>query len=825
MMFVEGLLAVTDSSTAAESMSRTVYEFGRLAQLDAPYRALWIGVVVLLFVVGVTAALSRRDSVEQRPGVRLLLLALRLGVLASLVLFFLEPQRRTIRQVVRPSRVLMLVDVSQSMGLQDEGTADMSRLDRVTAAWTHRPILDELRKTHELAVLTFADQLQDVALLSQHAPIRKTSGPGTAGAGRSLIEPANGQAALPDWDRVFLPQGIDTRLGSALQRAMQLHRAQPVAAIVAWTDGASNGGLDPRTAVAAAREREIAVFPVGIGSTKIPINVRVSDVIAPTRVQQRDTFRISAYLQAHGMNGRNVQVQLTRREKTASGPGNLVDSRRLTLGQDGDVASATFEVSDVETGQWTYRVEVEPPPDDSDNEDNVQAVEIEVVDRVSRVLLLAGGPTREFRFVRNLLYRDKHVRVDVLLQSATGPISQDADAILQQFPSTPDEMFRYDALLAFDPDWTRVEQHSLELLETWMAEQGGGLVAVAGPVYTGRWSQAPPMETVRDLYPVQFYRHFSILDDVPDGMQRPSPLEFTQAGREAEFLWLATAPEESEAAWASFPGIYGPWPVKGAKPGAIVYARHGGADAAGGAGQPVFLAEQFYGSGRVIYVGSGELWRLRAIDEGYFERLYTKLVRHVSQGRSVMGSSRSVLLVERDRYLLGDTVLVRARLDASSETASAVPPSVHVMKPDGTPLTFRLESDPSRKNFFWGQFRVDQEGPYRLELAGADGDRPPTRMVQVRVPDRERDRPQRNDAVLSELAQRTGGHYFVGIDAAVGQGSGSPLARSIPDRTETVTVADAPDRQFERTIMTGLFALMAGMLCLEWLVRRLCRLA
>jgi hypothetical protein len=38
-------------------------------------------------------------------------------------------------------------------------------------------------------------------------------------------------------------------------------------------------------------------------------------------------------------------------------------------------------------------------------------------------------------------------------------------------------------------------------------------------------------------------------------------------------------------------------------------------------------------------MGSGELWRLRGIDVGYFERLYTQLVRHVSQGRLLRGSS------------------------------------------------------------------------------------------------------------------------------------------------------------------------------------------
>ena len=84
------------------------------------------------------------------------------------------------------------------------------------------------------------------------------------------------------------------------------------------------------------------------------------------------------------------------------------------------------------------------------------------------------------------------------------------------------------------------------------------------------------------------------------------------------------------------------------------------------------MAGQFYGAGRVFYLGSGEMWRLRALDDRYFEQFYTKLIRHVSQGRLLLGSSRGMLLVDRDRYLLGNTVVVRGQLsDAQFEPLDA----------------------------------------------------------------------------------------------------------------------------------------------------------
>src|SRR5204863_319219 len=179
--------------------------------------------------------------------------------------------------------------------------------------------------------------------------------------------------------------------------------------------------------------------------------------------------------------------------------------------------------------------------------------------RKTRVLLFASGPMRDYQFLRNQLHRDNTMVVDVLLQTAQSGISQDANTILDHFPSTPEELYQYDCIVAFDPDWTKL-------------------------------------------------------------------------------------------------------------------------DAA-----QVYLASQFYGAGQVFYIGSGEFWRLRGVDPAYFEVLYTKLIRHVSQGRILRGSSHGSLLVERDRYELGEPVVVRARLSDSQHKPLTEPSlTTQLLRPDGT---------------------------------------------------------------------------------------------------------------------------------------------
>src|SRR5262249_39013626 len=48
--------------------------------------------------------------------------------------------------------------------------------------------------------------------------------------------------------------------------------------------------------------------------------------------------------------------------------------------------------------------------------------------------------------------------------------------------------------------------------------------------------------------------------------------------------------------------------------------------------QMPFMVTMKYGSGKSLYIGSGELWRLRAYKDGFHERLWIKMARYVAAG-------------------------------------------------------------------------------------------------------------------------------------------------------------------------------------------------
>ncbi len=637
-----------------------------------------------------------------------------------------------------------------------------------------------------------------------------------------------------DWKSLLAARGTETRLGDALQWVIDRERGGPIAGIAVVTDGNSNRGIDYTVAMDAAKASGIPVFSVGIGSDRRPVNVRVVDLEAPPRVYPGDQFSLTGFLQSYGLKGRRVQVQLFSQPEEGADEQFLEEELTVPLAADGEVLPVQMQVTPEQTGRRVYTLRVVANVPDQDDRDNESTAKVQIVDRKNRVLLVAGGPTREYRFVRNMLYRDKDSTVDVLLQTGETGISQEADDILFDFPREANEMFDYDCLIAFDPDWNQLDRQQVDLLERWVAEKAGGLICIAGPVYTAEWAEnrraGPQAEVLKQLYPVTFYSLSAARVQLGRfGSATAWPLELTEDGRQAPFLSLRDEGDELGDVWSQFEGVYSYYAVKDPKPGATVYARFSDPQTAIDDQLPIYIAGQFYGAGRVLFMGSGEMWRLRGVDNVYFERFYTKLVRFASQGRLLRDSNRGMLLVDKERGLLGDSIAVRASLfDEQYRPMTAPEVTATLVSPDQGRRDMKLmRSKGEREGMYAGQFMATQEGDYHIELTlPASGEEVVLRRdVRVRIPNLEIERPQRNEPLLSDLATSTRGSYYVGMAAAAGRERIPSLASRLSNMDRETFLPGTPDRPFERQLMSWLLALICGALCLEWLVRRLNKLA
>ncbi|MGB7346643.1 MAG: VWA domain-containing protein [Pirellulaceae bacterium] len=658
----------------------------------------------------------------------------------------------------------------------------------------------------------------------------------------AAVETETPTIRVTDWNDEVAAAGAQSRIGDAVRSVLGAHDPSTLAGIVLLTDGQANGGSAATASVAQARRSEVALYPVGIGSSDAPVNVRIVDLDAPRRVYPGDKFAISGVLQASGPKGVEVEVQLLDglddgqnrgANDEIKAPGDVIDSQTIKVASDGTLTGIRFELEPESVGRRRLALRVIAPQGDQNKRDDIRDARYEVVARKLRVLLVAGGPTREYRFVRNLLYRDKSIELDAWLQTGQPGMSQDADKVLTEFPQTPEELFEYDAIAMFDPDWTAINAASLDMLDRWLAQQAGGLVLVAGPVYHPRWSRLrtdPRVSKIAGFFPVNVSTRGPLLGGGRQGGENAWPIDFTPEARRAEFFWIADRPEESFEIWDRFGGVYDYVGIKSAKPGAKVYGYFSDPTTELGDTLPIYMASQFYGAGRVFFQASGEIWRLRGESDAYFDSYYTKLVRWVSEGRLLRDSNRGVLLVDNSRAMVGDTITVRAVLtDEQFEPLDVAEVPAKLLAPSGSITDIKLsplKGEP-RAGTYGGRFVVREAGSYeiRLTLGDALDEQVLRQSVQVRLPTIELERPKRNDEELSQYASITGGQYFPIDVGTTNDAVASSLLKSLQPQPQTTVLPGTPDQLFNERRNAILLWLIASVLTMEWVTRRLHRLA
>jgi len=776
-----------------------------------------------LAILGWVVWLYRRDTHELAPGWRIFLAALRITALGGLLIIALNPQDRTQRTAFRPSRAILLVDTSLSMRhpastATTGGTVEDSRSAALQDWLKSSGILTRLQRDHEVSVFSF-----DTALNGPLAVLPHQSPEGTAG---TSTQPATSPST--DWISALEPQGTETRLGEALGEVIRQAAGRTLSGIVVLTDGGQNAGVDPLTAHDRAIAAKTRLIAVGVGSVEQPLNVQIADIQSPTDVQLGDSFDLTAYVQAQGLAGREVAVQLLAALDGQNEPPVTVSSQNVTLPEDGLASELKFNIQPISEGGWKYTLRVQPTTAVSEfnQQDNEQTISVRIFDRPTRVLLVAGGPMRDYQFVRNLLYRHKSMEVDVLLQTAAVGSSQESHNLLAQFPATREQLYEYDVIMAFDPDWRLIPAESIQQLSDWVDQEGGGLVLVAGDVNTVQLAsatdQATPLQQqlapLRDLYPVVLNSYLAEMR-FENSSSQPWPIEFTQEGQRAEFLQLTDDPLSSLARWKEFAGFYRCYPTSGAKAGANVLARFSDPRSQNEFGFPVLLAEQFFGQGRSLYLGSAEIWRLRAVSDADYDRFWIKTIREVGQGRTKRGTRRGVLLPESRKLLLGQTARLRARLlDAQFQPLEMDEVRMEAIDPAGKPMlpSPRLRKDPSRPGEYVGDFRVSQAGIYRLELPIPESNEQIVDELVVTLPKLEDQDVRQNVALLSDLVRDTGGEVL-SIETAAAR-----LPELLPARGELFTIDERLQSLWDRG---WVMYLLVGLLAVEWLTRKLLKLA
>jgi hypothetical protein len=796
-----------------------------------PYGWAAVGWLALLAVLlaAVVWMYRHEGRIGSTQRLRTALAGLRCAVLLALAAIWLEPVVVRYLHRMVDSYTIVLLDSSSSMdlvdGYRDEADAQVVNdalgvsdppaiprreiVERVLARDDNR-FLRELADRNRVKMYTFSGEPELKSTI--RASRERARGDGSAAGSPEALTQADGV------DVSFAARGAVTNIERAVRRSVESLGSAPIAGVVIFSDGGINQGDGAEGVARYALERKVPLWVVGVGDPSPPRNVRISEVLAPETVLKQDPFSIVARIATQGVDGRTVQVVLRMRDADGSEEGAVVDSREVTIGEGGVVPPISFTRKPTTTGRFTYTVEVPVAEWESVVDDNVKQFTVNVVESRSRVLLVSGGPSWDYRFISRLLQRDETFELSCWLQSADERAVRDGNRVIDRLPATAEELFEYDAVILLDPDPSEFDEAWCRLVETLVTDYGGGLLLQTSRAHAPRLMAGESTAALVRLLPVSPDPDVELLlNQIGHYQTKPSTIIVPDAAHAHPVMQLSDDATTTRLAWRGMGDVYWHYPVLREKPAATVLMRHGDPRMQNGFGSHVLMAVQYAGAGRTAFLGFDATWRWRRFGEGVYDRFWVQLVRHLVEGKQFGANRRGTLLTEGEQFALGDAITVTARLFDRQYKPLAVDRVRGDAVVEGQRSELELSAKRDSPGWFEGRFVPDRVGSYRLRVAlpsdeGSAGKSDEvTREIHVSRPNIEIHRPQMDRSALVRLASGSdGGRYFDINEVA-------SLPALIPDVHEETTVKSRPNSLWDNGWVLALLVLLLGG---EWALRK-----
>ncbi len=792
------------ASGAVQTQTRVL----ELAGVPRGWAAL-LGLTLLVGLVALAVWLYRREaragaSARLRSG----LAGVRSVILLLLAGVWLEPVIATYIVRRQIAQTIILADVSESMAIADAPRGPdgppATRMRQVAAllaaddcAW-----LRGLARRNDVVLWAFGDRIKAVRL-----PIEAPGG--TAAA------PAAGPRAGAALDEALQPLGTATDLGAAVARALERAGERPIAGVIVLTDGNINRGMSPRDVAALLRRFRAPVYAVGVGRPEEPPNLRITDFAAPATTPLGDPFEVRVGVAGAGVPAGQVEVALLMQPADGAAEPRPVGRRTVPIGPEQPRADVRFTLRGDQAGRFAIRARVAPLADEVLEVDNQREVVVSVVDEKLRVLLVAGRPSYEYRYLARLLERERTIDVSCWLQSADAQAVRDGDTIITELPRRPEEIFAYDVIMLLDPDGRELDSAWAITVRRLVNELGGGLLFQAGSHFTRRLVHDPRLDELTAMLPVAFDPEADVrLSEQGAFRTRAWPLSVPAESASHPLLRLDADPQRNRMLWERLPGAWWYWPVLREKPLATVLLRNGNRALASRFGLPVLAAVQPVGAGRTAFLAWDGTWRWRSTAEGVFNRFWIQLVRYLAQARRQGLGKRGTIVLDRETIRPGDYVKVEARVLDTSFVPWHAPRVTARLAPAGrVPRDVPLDAIPGQAGWFRGRFAADWTGPAVLRLPLPGGKDAPAALVKrlrVEGSDIELRTLRLQTDVLKMLARETGGRYLP-LEEAAG------LPGRIPDASHVRTTRGADEPLWDRAWVMGLIAALLGV---EWTLRR-----
>jgi hypothetical protein len=734
------------------------------------------GWIILLVVVllALTWWSYRRVAGElSSPRLRWVLTVLRGALFLLLALILLRPVLAfTVEGTIR-RQLLMLVDTSASMKIQDPrfDAADLTRAAMARGVLSFRKGLSQSvdpARVASVRLVPRVDLLQGVLKSDELALIHRFSRDydvSAFGFGQGLVELGGGEAPAAakrltskaaesdaGWVDQLDPKSQSTALGDALRELLERKRGQPLAGIFLATDGANNTGLPPLEAARLARAEGVPLYIYGVGITS-PRDIIVANLFTQEVAFVNDELPVTVRVRGQGLRGESAKITLRLGEE-------VVASKELTFGGD-EEQTVALPFTPQHVGEYELTASIPPRDDEAAKDNNAVSQRLKVIDSKIKVLMVEETPRWEFRYLQSVLLRDRRIALKCWLAEEDHAIAEgEGSPYLKSFPQTKEDLFKYDLIVVGDVGVKDIGGPQMEWLGEFVSKFGGSCIFLAGPRNNPSSFRGTELEK---MLPVELGEGAARAA----GAERPTILELTPLGHSSPMLRLSPKDDENSAIWKRFPKVYWVARVTRAKAAAQVLLQDGDATKASRFGKMPVVAQQQYGLGQVLYVGTDNTWRWRRnTDERFYPILWGQIAQKLGLAHLLGGSKRTQISTDKQSYAVGERVTIYARLytadfnpvrDNSVEGSYVIKAADGSVPPGAERQSVTLRAVPDQPGMYRGDFTVLAPGVHQFAVKSDPGAPYEFSAAEARF---EMGETAMNEALLKQMAEISGGAFF-----------------------------------------------------------------
>lgn len=654
-----------------------------------------------------------------------LLFALRILAIGIVVLLLLQPVFRVENHSQQRNRVIFLVDRSASMSVADNASGitrwQQSR-DQLRAWWP------DLNAYYDLQLYVFSDsaeQLDNLASLDALQPTGKATS-----ISRALIAARHGTA----------------------ERTTE--------AVVLISDGIQNAAGNPART---ARRLGMRVYAIGVGDPlhqrSMKHDVRITDLNCPESIAVNNRCRITGFIEATGMPGRVVEVQLREDDQE-------VDRKTLTLDDVEGAQKVVLEFVPTRKGLHTYMLQVPKQTGEDIPQNNARSASALVHDARIRVLYLEGTLRQEYgALVGRFLSKDPNIEFCALIQTRPGFFVQRSNIEglqLKAIPADLETLKTFNVFLIGDLDSTFLSKHRMELIKQRVTD-GAGIIMIGGYHSLGPGGYGESI--LQQILPVRMGTR-----EIGQATDLFQPQLTRDGRRHPIFANIATffGATDNSSTSASLPPLNGCVKIAGAKSGATILLVHPTLETDG---KPMaVMAVQPVGKGRaaVFTADTTRNWHqtLKAMDKKTpFLRFWGQTMRWLA-GRddAVQTEAGIVATTDRAYYAPATPIIIRATVRSDDGVAASdVNPHAVIQTPQHRTTQLNLAKESGPPGHYSAHFDPPRSGRYEITVSARLKNKQltaPKLQVDVGRPNLEFDRLDLDEKRLVSIANDSGGQYL-----------------------------------------------------------------